>query len=160
MDPLGYHGRAVIKLANADPDGARTDLQKASELSQIDRQRFYSQIHLWIVLSEEKRGAESNQELADYLKNRKTSNAEPWLTAIADFLLDNSDEAAFLAASKRGYNEVAVQGQMFEGWYFAGLKQRLAGDKQKATDYFGRCAAAHQTVYLEYILAMAELKKQ
>jgi hypothetical protein len=63
-------------------------------------------------------------------------------------------------ASKRGYNEVAVRGQTSESWYFAGLKQRLAGDKQKAADYFGRCAAARQTAYLEYILAMAELKKQ
>jgi lipoprotein NlpI len=135
-------------------------LRKASELSQTDRQRFYNQIHLWIVLSEEKRVAEANQGLADYLKNRNVSNAEPWMMAIAGFLLDKSDETGLMAASKRGYNEVAIQGQTSEAWYFAGLKRQLAGDYQKATDYFGKCVAAHQTAYVEYILASAELRKQ
>jgi lipoprotein NlpI len=80
------------------------------------------------------------------------------MTAIAEFLLDKSDEAAFLAASKRGYNDVAIRGQTAEAYFFVGLKRRLAGDGQKAADYFSQCVAAHQTAYLEYILANAELK--
>jgi lipoprotein NlpI len=80
------------------------------------------------------------------------------MTAIAEFLLDKSDEATLLAASKRAYNEVAIRGQTAEGCFFAGLKSRLAGDSQKATDYFSKCVATHQTAYLEYILANAELK--
>jgi lipoprotein NlpI len=160
LDALGYHGRAVSKLASADLDGALTDLQTSIERSQTDRQRFYDQIHLWIVLADLKRAAEANQGLTDYLQNRNLANAEPWMTAIAEFLLDKSDEAALLAAAKRGYNEVAIRGQTAEAFFFAGLKGRLAGDGQKAADYFSQCVAAHQTAYYEYVLANAELKKR
>jgi lipoprotein NlpI len=131
LDALGYHGRAVIKLASADLDGALTDLQTSIERSQTDRQRFYDQIHLWIVLADLKRAAEANQGLTDYLQNRNLTNAEPWMTAIAEFLLDKSDEAALLAAAKRGYNEVAIRGQTAEAFFFAGLKRRLAGAELK-----------------------------
>jgi lipoprotein NlpI len=110
------------------------------------------------VLTELKRGAEANQGLTDYLQNRNLANAEPWMTAMAEFLLDKSDEATLLAASKRAYNEVAIRGQTAEAFFFAGLKRRLAGDGQKAADYFSKCVAGHQTAFLEYTLANAELK--
>ena len=160
MDPIGYSGRAVVKIANADLEGALTDIRRSIERAQTERHKFYAEVYLWVILAKQNRIAEANQGLTDYLQDRHSPNPEPWMNAIADFLLGKSDEAAFMAAAKRGYNEVAVRGQTSEGWYFAGVKRRVAGDQEKAADYFARSVAMHQTAYYEYILANAELKKE
>lgn len=116
-DARGYNGRGIIKLANADLDSAFVDLQRATELALTDRARFYAQIYLWITLAEQKRIPEANRRLTDYLQNIQFDESQLWLRAIAAFLLDKTDEAAFLAAAKKGYSEVAVRGQTCEGWF-------------------------------------------
>ena len=49
LTSLTAYIRSVIKLADANLDGAFTDLQQALELAQTDRVRFYGQIYLWIA---------------------------------------------------------------------------------------------------------------
>ncbi len=53
-----------------------------------------------------------------------------------------------MAAARSGYNEVATRGQTCEGCFFAGVKRRLAGDREKAADYFAKCVAPQEFAYL------------
>jgi lipoprotein NlpI len=141
-------------------DGAFTDLQQALELAQTDRVRFYGQIYLWMILAQQNRAAEANQRLTDYLESNQLRNSQLWLKTIAAFLLDKTDEASLLAAAKTGRSGVAIRGQICEGWFFAGLKRQLAGDREKAADYYARCVATNQTTYNEYLLAKAKLTER
>ena len=66
----------MIKLADANLDGAFTDLQQALELAQTDRVRFYGQIYLWMILAQQNRAAEANQRLTDYLQSNQLRNSQ------------------------------------------------------------------------------------
>jgi len=158
-DAGGYNGRAIVKLVNANFDGAFVDLQQAIALAQTDRVRYYAHIYLWMTLAEQGRIPEAKRRLTDYLQNTQLHDPQLWMKTIAEFVLEKTDEATLLAAAKQGYSEVAVRGQTCEGWFFAGLKRRLAGDREKAADYFAKCIATNQIGYIEYLLAKAELNR-
>jgi len=159
-DAPAYRDRAIVKIANADLNGALVDLRRSIELSsQNDRTRFYCEIYLWVVLALQNQITEANQGLTDYIQSGLPTDAEPWVSSIANFLLDKADENSFLAAAKEGDNHRMIQGQSCESWFFAGLKCKLAGAREKATDCFRRCLATKQTAYFESILAAAQLKQ-
>jgi len=50
------------------------------------------------------------------------------------------------------------KGQQCEFWYYAGMKQVLAGDKKSAISDFHKCLATQQKDFTEYSSAQTELK--
>ena len=118
--------------------------------------RDWSHLRLWIVRSRLGQKEAGDKELAAYLGQRGNA-ADPWPARIADFLLGKTRESDLMAAaaSPNSYKE---REQRTDAWFFAGMKQLLAGDKAAAADCFRKCLAMDRKGRVNYYSAQAELK--
>ncbi|MFA5190462.1 MAG: hypothetical protein WC740_07050, partial [Verrucomicrobiia bacterium] len=97
-----------------------------------------------------------DKELAAYF-DKRDNTADLWPVPIAEFLLGKISEGNLMAAaaSPNSYRE---RGRRTEGWYYAGMKRLLAGDKTGAADCFRKCLAMDRKGRMNHYCAQAELK--
>jgi lipoprotein NlpI len=124
---------------------------------QVDPKNLYPSLFLWLLRVRQGHPAEANGELATCLGKRGDASPGDWSSKIAGLLLDKVTEADFFAVASSPETETD-RGQHCEGWYYAGMKRLLAGDKKTGGDYFRKCIATEEFGFTEYLLAQVELK--
>jgi lipoprotein NlpI len=147
--------RALVLAEKGDFVAAQADLERAAAQNLFEAD--YAQFEIWLLRQRQQQTQQANAALTIYLAQRpKDSNT--WTGTIGAFLAGQVDESGLLtaAASPRDYTDRC---QHCEAWYFAGIKQLLAGNTAGAEDDFRRCVATGCGNYLEYQQALIELKR-
>lgn len=148
-----YDNRGHLRMATGDLEGALADLRQYADLDAKDG----GHAHLYIYLVENvlNQKAAADKELTAYLAEHPMD----WVSKVGEMLVGPVDfnEADFLAAASSPDAKLD-QGQHGEGWYFAGMKRLLAGNKAAAAADFSQCVAMNQKETAAYLLAGVELK--
>jgi tetratricopeptide (TPR) repeat protein len=148
----GYFHRGVLKHLANDSDGALADFRRCSDFPD-NSLKDYAAIHLWLVRAQKGETNEANRELSAYLDTRTHGTPRDWEVQIAKFLLNRMSEADFFAAI--GVSDAERERSQF--WYYAAMKQLLAGDKVKAADYFSKSRSTETRPYAVAISSQIEL---
>jgi len=158
LGPRSYFWRGIAEMAESNWNASISDLRQADQLSLGNlRGKEHDQLLLWIARVQGGQKAVADHELSDSLNSTTEGVKDDWLLTIGKYLLDQIDEADFLAASA-SVDPQQNQQQQCESWFYAGIKRLLAGDKVVASQYFHNCLTTTQKDYAEYALARAELK--
>jgi tetratricopeptide (TPR) repeat protein len=150
-DGKPYVSRGVIKQVNGDSDAALDDLRRFRQLSPTDPNADYAALWMWVIESEQGRTADADRDLRAALARGWLAKPSDRPTRQAQFLLGSGSAAAFLAA------QPDEPGPQCEAHYYAGIKQRLKGDKAGAAASFRASLATGCKDYFEYTLAQGEL---
>jgi lipoprotein NlpI len=160
LDPSiirSYYDRGLARLAKGSLDSALNDMKTFCQIMPQDAYTDYARLYIWLIESEQGRMAEANVELAKAMNSGWNGAADSMVTRIGEFLLGQISENELIKMSASAI-PVKDQGQRCEAWYFIGLRQLQAGDKQAAIEDLRKCVGTQKTDYCEYILAQEELK--
>jgi tetratricopeptide (TPR) repeat protein len=129
--------RAAVEQSRGDLTSALADMRRG--LGEEPEDAEYPNIHIWIIQSLQGNRAVADQELAAYLAGKPLMYLNDWIPQIANFFLGKISEEEFLKAAK--VPDPKDPGKEWEGWYYAGCKRLITGDRTTADEYFRRCAA-------------------
>jgi tetratricopeptide (TPR) repeat protein len=152
-----FNNRAIIEELEADFESALKDFVQSDRLASKRDGHDFAHLRIWVVRARLGHMAEANQELSRYQEGRLDGNQGDWPLTIADFLLGRKAESEFLTTADSPDAQKSRE-QHCQAWYYAGMKQLLAGDKSLAADQFNKCLATDVTYFDEYMCAKAELK--
>lgn len=85
---------------------------------------------------------------------------EPWLQALAKFLVGKIDEEALEVVAKETLDDGELAGRACEMHFYIGLARQLAGDNSTARLRFQSALHTDQKTYIEHALASAELARK
>ena len=119
-----------------DLAGALTDMR--SYIEKIPDDAEYPNIHIWIIQMLQGNKAQADEELSAYVAKKPLMYQDEWIPNIASFFLNKIIEQVFLEAAN--VPDPKNEGKAWEGWYYAGIKRSLDGDKATAKKYFNKCA--------------------
>jgi lipoprotein NlpI len=149
-----YYGRGIAKQEQDELDGAVTDFRRYLELE--PKAQDYARIQIWLLRMKKGEEVGANEELSIYLDKHTQGNTNDWGLKIVRFFLGRVSEDDLLAAASS--DTAKDKGQHCEFWYYTGIRQLLAGDKDKAVDDFHKCLATKQFRFVEYWTARHKLK--
>jgi tetratricopeptide (TPR) repeat protein len=160
LDPknaTAFSTRGFAKLSKGNLDGALTDLTQFCSLAPRDHEADHARLYLWLIAKAQNTGGDADQALSSALESSWNSTPDDFISKTAEFFLGNLPEADYLAAAASP-DAKTDQAQHCRGWYFAGMKRLLTGDKKGAIEAFQQCLATQQKDFSEYVLAQAELQ--
>ena len=115
--------------------------------------------YIWLIRAQRGEEKEASAELSAFLKVPQVKTNE-WEISVARFLSGNLAESNFLSqASTTARRPSEVIGQVSESLYYAGMKRKLAGDKEGAREYFQKCLDTKDDNNLGYMNAGVEMRK-
>jgi len=117
----------------------------------------YTQYRIWLLRARAGETVAATHELAAYLAARKTGRPGDWPSTVGRFLIGQLTEADLLRAAANPDAQTDRE-QHCEAWFYAGMKQLLAGDSTTAAGDFQKCQATGVENFEEYSSAGAELK--
>src|SRR5262249_2275697 len=98
-------------------------------------------------------------ELVDYLKCPAAAKTNEWSVITARYFTGSLPEGDFLdLATTAARRPSAVNSQVCDSLYFAGMKHKLAGDKAGAAVFFQKCVDTKDVNNLAYMNAGIELR--
>jgi lipoprotein NlpI len=160
LDPhliQAYYDRGLGRLAKGTVDGALMDMKTFCQLAPQDGYTDYARLYLWLIQTQQGQLAEANQELNMAMNSGWNGTPDSMVTRIGEYLLGQIGENDLVRASASSI-PVKDQGQRCEAWYFIGMRQLEAGDKDAAIAALQKCVATQKIDYCEYILAQEALK--
>lgn len=93
-----------------------------------------------------------------YVKSLQGEKTNDWAASIGRFLAGNLSESNFLSqATTTAKRPSAIISQVCESFYYAGMKHKLAGDKQQAIDLFQKCLNTGNDNNFGYLSARVEM---
>ena len=158
LDPkhaTAYHYRACVYYTQRRWSDAQADFRRCYEWAD-SKMQDYTRLNLWAVRSQSGGKEAADQELAAYFEQRGKT-ADPWPARIVDFLLGKSRECDLISAADSPDLSIDWR-RRTDGWYYAGMKRLLAGDKTAAARCFRECVEIRQERCVNYRCAQAELK--
>jgi lipoprotein NlpI len=158
LDPKyapAYYSRGVARLAKGDTEGALADFRRQVELD--PNRQDYARIYIWLIRARKGETTAANEELSACLNARAKGSSNDWASKVMQFLLNRINESD-LSAAGGSPDRQTQSAQQCEFWYYAGMKQLLAGNSPMADDDFRKCLATGRKNFSEYAFAQAELK--
>lgn len=153
----GYYHRGVTKHLANDLEGALADFRRCSDFPD-SKLNDYAAIHLWLVRVQKGETAEARAELSTHFSGRTNRLPPSWEWQIAGFLVGQVSEADFLAtANAAGGSESERRSSQF--WYYKAMRQLLAGDEAKASEFFREALSTKARPYAVLISAEAQSAK-
>ena len=134
-----------------------SDYRNFCELSPSENDKDYPHLYIWLLSARLGETDEASKELSAYMDKRLNAAPGDWVSKVAGYLIGTVTEADLFSAAASP-DTAKAQGQYCEGWYYAGMKKLLSGDKKTATDYFQKCLATDMKGFIEYQLSWSELK--
>jgi tetratricopeptide (TPR) repeat protein len=115
--------------------------------------------YIWLIRAQTGEEADANRELETYLNSLQGAKTNEWDASIARFLSGSLAESNFLGqATTTAKRPSAVRGQVCESLYYAGMKRKLAGDKQGALELFQKCLDTRDDNNFGYLNAGIEMR--
>ncbi|NOS71749.1 MAG: tetratricopeptide repeat protein [Verrucomicrobia bacterium] len=134
------------------------NLRKALDMDVLENvtdARFY----IWLIRAQRGEEAEANRELETYLQSLQGAKTNEWEASIARFLSGSLSESNFLGqATTIVKRPSAIQGQVCESLYYAGMKRKLAGDTNGGLEFFQKCLDTKDDNNFGYMNAVAEMR--
>jgi len=153
-----YKLRGNARFQNRAWTDALGDYRHFCELS--ENKQEYPRILIWLIRSRLGETEAANKEFAAFLDNRWKAAPGDWFSRVAGHLIGKVSESDLMAAAASP--EIAAGNRtedlLCEGWYYAGMKKLLAGDKEAAIERFRKCVAVGRRTWTEYNFALSELK--
>jgi tetratricopeptide (TPR) repeat protein len=115
--------------------------------------------YIWLIRAQTGEEADANRELETYLESLPATKTNEWDASVARFLSGSLMESNFLGqATTTAKRPSAVRGQVCESFYYAGMKRKLAGDKQGAREFFQKCLDTKDDNNFGYLNAGVEMR--
>jgi tetratricopeptide (TPR) repeat protein len=115
--------------------------------------------YIWLIRAQTGEEADANRELEIYLKSLPGAKTNEWDASVARFLSGSLAESNFLdQATTTAKRPSAVRGQVCESLYYAGMKRKLAGDRQGARELFQKCLDTKDDNNFGYLNAGVEIR--
>jgi lipoprotein NlpI len=151
-----YASLGLLQYNLSDWRPALENLRKALALGSLtDDPRFY----IWLIQSQSGKTDDAKKELETFLNSLQGEKATNWTASIGHFLIGDLPEDEFLnQATTKAKRPSAIKGQICESFYYAGMKHKLAGDKQGAADLFQKCLDTGDDNSFGYMSAKVELR--
>jgi tetratricopeptide (TPR) repeat protein len=152
-EPYACLGLLQYNLSQWTP--ALENIRKALEQDPaIDDARPY----VWLIRSQTGEENDANIEMDAYVKSLQGEKTNDWAASVGRFLAGNLSESNFLSqATTTAKRPSAIISQVCESFYFAGMKHKLAGDKQQAIDLFQKCLNTGNDNNFGYLSARVEM---
>jgi lipoprotein NlpI len=160
LDPQSDHTlftRGVSKMATGDLPGAVADWREFIELEPTDSNADYAHLFIWLNLMEQGQKGDAIEQLSSALQHHWNAPQDAWVSKDAAFLLDQIKESSYLAAAASPDSD-KDRSRHCEAWYYAGMKRLLAKERASALADFQKSVATKQADFMEYTLAISELK--
>ena len=149
-------GLFQYKFSQWDP--ALVNCRKALELGAVGNTAELRS-YIWLIRAQTGEAADANREMEDYLQSLPAAKTNEWDASIARFLSGSLAESNFLAqATTIVRRPSAVRGQVSESIYYAGMKRKLAGDTQGASELFQKCLDTTNDNNFGYMNATLEMR--
>jgi lipoprotein NlpI len=123
--------------------------------------------------------------LKDYFEKNTSRASRDWPTRIIAFVLGEIKEGNFVPGSREQGQDLVGRsaavdwfivepldntkakpsepkvnkGRVCEAWFYAGMKRLVSDDKAGARDCLQKCVETRQQTFVEYDLAISQLKK-
>jgi tetratricopeptide (TPR) repeat protein len=115
--------------------------------------------YIWLIRAQTGEEADADKDFETYLKSLPGAKTNDWDASIARFLSGSLPESNFLAqATTTAKRPSDVKGQVCESLYYAGMKRKLAGDKQGALELFQKCLDTKDDNNFGYLNAGVEMR--
>jgi tetratricopeptide (TPR) repeat protein len=115
--------------------------------------------YIWLIRAQTGQEADGNRELESYLKSLQGAKTNEWDASVARFLSGTLAESNFLdQATTTAKRPSAVRSQVCESFYYAGMKRKLAGDRQGAQELFQKCQDTKDDNNFGYLNAGVEMR--
>jgi tetratricopeptide (TPR) repeat protein len=151
MDDV-YASRGDIKFAKRDFEGALADYQQSITLNKQNKDVDY--FCIWAAQNLQGKKTDADAQLSSEMANSLGDDWN-WHANIANFLLGQIDETALMKAATL---PDAGKTGLCQAWYYAGMKQLLAGNKSAAADDFKKCLTTDPKDERATFFAQVELK--
>lgn len=146
----GYLNRGVIEDLANDPQDALADFRRCQTFAD-PKLRDDAALHIWLTQAKRNDKDVADRELSNYFGDRLKSAG--WEAQIAKFLLGQMSEKALFAAA----GAPDIERKRSEAWYYAGIKQLLAGNKDQAADDLQKSRMTETRPYAVAIASQIEL---
>src|SRR5262249_17964929 len=133
-----------------------SNFRRANALSKAVQD--YGNLRIWLIKSRTGKTTEATTELKNYMQTRPLVNDDGWYLALAAFVAGDLTEKALLKSAEEG-QATRVNEKKCEAYFYAGMKNLLAGRKTVAANYFQSSIDTAQKNFTEYQSSKAELKR-
>ncbi len=161
LGPQSPEARAVLGLFQYkffQRDSALENCRKALQMGSVGGATDLRAC-IWLVRAQTGEEADANRELEMYLKSLQGAKTNEWDASVARFLSGGLAESNFLdQATSTAKRPSAVKGQVCESFYYAGMKRKLAGDKEGARELFQKCLDTKDDNNFGYYYAGVEMQ--
>jgi lipoprotein NlpI len=134
-------------------------LENFRTAEKLDPSWVYAWYHIYLIRVRLGQDKAAQAELSDHMKSAGVTDND-WSSKIGNYLAGNLPKNDLLKiASDSSINMAMRQEQLCEAYYYAGMQNLLAGDKNKAADLFRKCLNTNERDFMEYAGAEAELTR-
>jgi tetratricopeptide (TPR) repeat protein len=117
----------------------------------------YASLRIWIIQARLGDRVGATERLRGYAQVRK-GTADKWWSKIAEFLVGDLAQEAFLAATSADDQKIQRE-QECEAYFYVGMKLLVEDDREAARNFFRKCVATDVRNYTEYRSSKSELKR-
>jgi tetratricopeptide (TPR) repeat protein len=130
-------------------------LQRSCDLNPTE---YRTHLRLWLAKAHLGQTSAADTELRAFVSEHNGQGTTDWQCAIANFLEGELPETEFLNRAKKS-NSGIPNDRVCDGWFYAGSKRELAGDRAIALKYLQNCVASGKSNSPEAASARAELRR-
>jgi tetratricopeptide (TPR) repeat protein len=114
---------------------------------------------IWLIRAQSSDEKGGNQELEAYLNSLSGPKTNDWSAITARFFIGGVTETNYLSmATSSARRPSAVRSQVCESLYYAGMKRKVADDKQGAAILFQKCVDTKDDNNFAYLNAVREMR--
>jgi tetratricopeptide (TPR) repeat protein len=140
-----YFDRGIVHFYQGDFAAAQLDLARI---------RTYNYSALWLYLARARSGQEARKALS---KDAAAMDLKVWPGPVIKHYLGDTTPESVLAAA-RGSDPTKQQEQLCEAYFYLGELALIAGEQDKARQFFRQTLDTQVTTFYEYAGAQQELK--
>ena len=157
-DPDPYELLGLLQYDLSQWTVALQNLNKSVELRTTENDPHF---YIWLIRTQKGEQDAANKELTQFLKSLRTDRAKKWQGSVARYLTGALPENEFFdQATSTAERPSAVRGQKCESFYYAGMKHKIAGDKQGAAELFQKSVDTGDDNAFTYFSAKVELRRR
>jgi tetratricopeptide (TPR) repeat protein len=151
--PFAYFIRGLIRRAQGRNSEATGDFRKSLGFN-------FPDAAFWIFISESEDGLSdaAQKDLSDALATPQAFKPDDFPSAVGTFLLGHLPEDQLIAKAQAA-KENERNDFTCAAWFYAGMADRLAGNKADARDCFTKAIATNSKGSEEYVEAQREIAK-
>lgn len=158
QSPETYEVLGAFQYKISDWPSALENCRKALQKANLVRMSE-AFAYIWLIRAQSGEKDAADMELKEYLKSMPPEKTNEWNAITVRFFTGSVSESNFLTlATTSAKRPSEIKGQVCESLFNAGMKRKIAGDKQGAAALFQKCIDTKYDNSFDYFNATAEMR--